>query len=288
MSSLSICTFNVHGFTTANYQDNTDKLIRFLKEKEYDMICFNEAHYDKHHTHNSFDDILSVLNENNKGKVYKYIFGNAQGIEGNSIITHLPIKNFKNKRLACGTGGERSILGIEIDHSHIPFFFVTHLDHINERTRLKQIKQALQFIKEFTSNSVSDYENNNNGQLQQKNFILVGDFNAMQKEDYTEQFWEELINQRKQWGWELPDIQVTNYLFNEEKDLIDCWKECNENVKLNGEKYSASSRLNTRIDYIICNEDCSKYLTNCKVVNHSEYICTISDHLPVEATFQFF
>ncbi|KAL9658697.1 hypothetical protein ABK040_005853 [Willaertia magna] len=316
--TLSICTFNIHSFKTANNKYNIKELTSFLNEKQYDIICFNEATSD-YKTKTPFQTILKTLNKNNKK--YNYVYGRTNnGYEGNAIITHLPIKRFENKYIGKAGKIGRNILGIEMEHSHLPYCFLTHFDHVRENVRLEQAQRAVDFIKDFMNKSITTTTTT------QKNFVFLGDFNSMVKTDYTEAFWKYLIKQRIQFGWELPETKVTDYLFNNNKEvntkevynnnellldndkntslstttlttttvtttlpikLIDCWKECNKEEKFIGQKYKATSRLNTRIDYITCNEECIKYLDYCQIVNQPNEVLFISDHLPVEAHFTF-
>lgn len=282
-----------------------------------------------------FQCLVSGLNEwmRKEGKTtYKYFVGNANGFyESNAVLSKFKILESSSEQIA----DDRCMVGLKIDHPHVQFLFLTHLDHVQEKKRMKQMKRGVKFMEEFmqehhhqdenhassqdeaignmspqqqkTSNSNTAHPNDNTTNA---NYILMGDFNSMREDDYTPEFWNKIAKHRIEWGWEPAHTMIAEYLFEgkysqhddydeffdrvediEEKykqrnqvSKVDCWKECHPHDLLDDNQIIGSSRLNTRIDYIICNEELKPYLKECDI---DEEGSTISDHLPVAAIFEF-
>ncbi|EFC47740.1 phosphatase [Naegleria gruberi] len=293
---LSCCSFNVHHFSTAYGRSNLTELYKYLHKNNFDIVCLNEVYEDSEYSH-PLRDLVYALNSSLPEEVevarpYQYRSG-PTNYESNIILSKYPILFQEKKDVGRG---ERSVLGIKIDHPLVRNVFVTHLDHVSENKRVLQLKRVLSFMKHFIDRKLVDYPNDEN-----KNFILLGDFNSMRMDDYTDKFWDYLIKQRIQYGWEAPDTQVTSLLFNEpttpeshsteEADepklkmpLVDCWKVLNPDIIFEGEKGTGSSRLDTRIDYVISNTELQPYLKQSWIDSDAS---GISDHLPVVVLFEF-
>lgn len=71
-----------------------------------------------------------------------------------------------------------------------------HLDHRMEPTRLVEV--------EAIHNSLSDVFKADYCQ------IWTGDFNALTKEDYSEEYWDKITSVRAKNSWELPQVELTN------------------------------------------------------------------------------
>ncbi|KAG2370861.1 hypothetical protein C9374_013772 [Naegleria lovaniensis] len=324
--SLTCCTFNIHHFCTAKGKSNLNRLLKYLTIKDYDIIGLNEV------STSQFQYFLSELNEKQiqQGKSqYEYFEGNANGYyESNAVLSKFKILEGASEQIA----DDRCIVGVKIDNVHVPFVFLTHLDHVQEKKRMKQMKRGVKFMEEFMEEHDDEEESNKkpNHQMNKTqhkshaathhkndesvntkttaNYILMGDFNSMRDDDYTPEFWNKIKNQRIEWGWEPAHTMIAEYLFegkycqNDDYDefydqddddkykqrnlvsKVDCWKQCHPNDLLDDDRVIGSSRLNTRIDYIICNEELKSSLTECNI---DEEGATISDHLPVFAIFEF-
>ncbi|EFC35657.1 predicted protein [Naegleria gruberi] len=200
---LSCCSFNVHHFSTAYGRSNLTELYKYLHKNNFDIVCLNEVYEDSEYSH-PLRDLVYALNSSLPEEVevarpYQYRSG-PTNYESNIILSKYPILFQEKKDVGRG---ERSVLGIKIDHPLVRNVFVTHLDHVSENKRVLQLKRVLSFMKHFIDRKLVDYPNDEN-----KNFILLGDFNSMRMDDYTDKFWDYLIKQRIQYGWEAPDTQI--------------------------------------------------------------------------------
>ena len=81
---------------------------------------------------------------------------------------------------------------------------MTHLDHQKEEARVVQLKEMLSLID------------------REKPHILMGDFNSLKKNDYTEEVWNVLTEIRKKNNWELPISDLTDSL-ERELGYTDTW-----------------------------------------------------------------
>lgn len=100
--------------------------------------------------------------------------------------------------------------------------FVTHLDHKIEPQRLKEW-QKLQHV------LPSD-----------KPHILLGDFNAIRRSDYTEEQWQNIINSRAESHWEAPQTEIIGKII--ERNYSDVLSDFKAVVP--------TCKFDTRVDYI--------------------------------------
>ncbi|EFC45535.1 endonuclease/exonuclease/phosphatase family protein [Naegleria gruberi] len=300
IDGFKCCTYNIHVFKSGNGQTTLDKLIDYLTvgqigSKPFDIIGLNEAFESKYRR----GQILTPLNEIQKsltkyyGTEYKCYYAPTCKTMGNCFITALPVKKTQTWRLAKGPGGVRNVLGLQLDlekcKSPVEYFFLTHLDFINEEWRVKQFSQILEFMEKFMRQSFNTKDNN---------FVMMGDFNAMYKNDYTQEFWDQIQMDRMQEQWEPAVSTLMDILLGDIKDerlpiqknlkcekLYDTWRMCNKELQFNGRNLS-SSRLKTRIDYILCSKSLSKNVLHSCIDTKSK-TTSISDHNPVITHFSF-
>ena len=151
---------------------------------------------------------------------------------GNGIASRYPILSHSNQQNSfSGEGGRRCLLHCTLDGDH-PFikdriFAVTHLDHLDENDRLKQIKEF------------NPLENNIN--------ILMGDMNSLTRDDYSDNYYQKhIVELRDKTKWEKPCFDLTQLITNQ-WSFQDAFKQINPQLK---DKQVATCRFGTRIDYI--------------------------------------
>jgi endonuclease/exonuclease/phosphatase family metal-dependent hydrolase len=150
---------------------------------------------------------------------------------------------------------------VELDKGNDLYLTCLHLDHRKEPTRLEQIRAIRQELDNiFTSDHCQ---------------IWTGDYNALTKEDYTGQNWQNITDIRARNGWELPQIDVTSRM-KKDYGFKDTWAMvgCPRPIK--------TCRFDTRIDYIYANP---KLLSLYDVQNVLHIDDTSSDHNMVKTTF---
>jgi len=129
--------------------------------------------------------------------------------------------------------------------------FVTHLDHKTEPQRLAELKALLKIPKP-----------------QQHPHLLLGDFNALKRSDYTESEWEHIAQVRKASGWESPKVELVETL-----ERVGCYVDL---LGTNTELVVPTSRFDTRVDYIFATADVVCQAASVVVSPLNE-----SDHKPI-------
>ena len=192
----------------------------------YDIVCLQEVYNKK------------ILHKITNGYNYSYN-------KGTLIITKFHIQEVtKNKKEPF------TLLFIDIPYYKRILVINVHLNYQNEDIRTKELSEILENIS-YTDEFPS---------------ILLGDFNALTKNDYSEKEWIEIYKIRKNGKWELPVHTLTDMINDE-------WNDTGKNNK------KKTSRYNTRIDYI--------YSKNLNILSYDviNMIQGVSDHNLVNIIF---
>jgi endonuclease/exonuclease/phosphatase family metal-dependent hydrolase len=153
----------------------------------------------------------------------------------------------------------RALLSVPILFKGKPMhIYVTHLDHQDENVRMKQINSIMQRIEQdkFERYKGKEFPH-----------ILLGDFNALKKEDYTKQQWDDITKIRKRNSWEAPKTDLTSYIA--DKDYTDLLEIYSTKAKT---QIPLTSRFKTRVDYIF------SYKNNYTIVDAGFIDNNDSDH----------
>jgi endonuclease/exonuclease/phosphatase family metal-dependent hydrolase len=257
MMTFRIATINVHSFNDpSTYKNNVERLVSSFKPYDFDLIAVQEISDGKKWS--TFCELLSLPHR---------IFGESEGTYfGNGIASRYPIKLYSNQTSSFSTGGrKRSLLQcyLDGDHSFIKdrIFAVTHLDHFDENDRMKQIK-------EFNP-------------LEDNIDILMGDMNALTRDDYSEDYYQKNIVQlREKSRWEKPCFHLTELITNQ-WNFQDAFKQINPHAK---DEQVVTCRYKTRIDYIYLRPriNDSWFLKQCSIINTQN----VTDHNAVFAIFE--
>jgi len=142
--------------------------------------------------------------------------------------------------------------------------YITHLDHVSELSRLQQWK----ILQEQFINREEDH-------------IVMGDFNALNRKDYTDPYWETITDIRKTNCWESPQSQLTTTI-QDTYHYEDFYSKINlQKTTPLCDKQVGTCKFDTRIDYFLI----SQTLTNSLEWAHC--YCEIlqdvdgSDHYPI-------
>jgi endonuclease/exonuclease/phosphatase family metal-dependent hydrolase len=225
LTTFRVATINVHafhshsGFTNRN---NVNDLVSILNPLNLDLLAVEEVCNDNNWP--NFCENLSLKH---------FIFDSTYGkYHGNGIASHYPIGSSSSQRqcFSC-PGGTRSLLQCSLDGDH-PFiqnrlFAVTHLDHLDENNRLKQIKEFRPHKKNID--------------------ILLGDMNALTREDYSDHYYRHIVlEKREESRWEKPHFDLTK-LIRDEWGYQDAFRSFNPQLK---DEQVVTCDYGTRIDYI--------------------------------------
>ena len=135
------------------------------------------------------------------------------------------------------------------------------MDHRVEPKRLIEINTIKEYLEDVFKNDHCQ--------------IWTGDFNALTKEDYSQDSWQTITEVRKRNGWELPKVDLTDTV--KQFGFKDTWylAGCPEPVK--------TCRFDTHIDYVYANSKLLNHFSVDQVVHVDD---SASDHNMVVTTFK--
>ncbi|KAG0468514.1 hypothetical protein HPP92_017842 [Vanilla planifolia] len=125
-----------------------------------------------------------------EGLGMKYVFAESWAPQfGNAILSKWPVKKSTVLKICDGNVLKVSI---QVPSAGEVSLYCTHLDHLNEEWRMKQISAILR---------------SSNG-----HHILVGCLNALDKTDYSEDRWNDVVKYSEQSGKPRPKTELMRFL----------------------------------------------------------------------------
>ena len=225
MKRFRLGTLNVHQFNKPkNFDDNLTDLIEILQPVQLDLLAVQEVIND--HRWSTLCQRLSLPHS---------IFADCgYSSFGNGIASRFPIASHLNHRSNTKFSSEiRSLLECTFETVDYRSFFhdrrfaVTHLDYLSEPTRLDQLKHFDPLTKNID--------------------ILMGDFNALTREDYSDEFLQKrIVDVRQKCYWEEAFFDLTK-LITKTWEYRDAFRMVNRRIK---DEQLITCRFDTRIDYI--------------------------------------
>jgi exonuclease III len=251
LTRFRLATINVHSFRRPSNRRaiNIDDLVSILKPLNLNLIAVQEVQNNYHWKKFCQDMSLPYS-----------VYGTYSGIIAEvAIASSYPITShsYQQSTLIC-QGGWRYFLQCSLDDLHKLTFGVTHLDHQDEDNRLTQINQFKPNID-----------------------ILMGDINALTREDYSENYYQDIVlGKREKSGWEKPRFDLTK-LIRDEWGYQDAFRSFNPQLK---DEQVTTCRFGTRIDYIYVHPRVYDQwkLTKCEIIDTKE----ATDHNIVFAEFE--
>ncbi|KAL0916407.1 hypothetical protein M5K25_013915 [Dendrobium thyrsiflorum] len=178
---------------------------------------------------------MKPLSDLADGLGMKYVFAESWAPEfGNAILSKWPIKQCRVQKI-CDDADFRNVLKvtIEVPRAGEVNLHCTHLDHLDEAWRMKQINAMLR-------SSDGPY-------------ILAGGLNTLDETDYSEERWNEIIKYHEENGKPRPKAEVMRFL--KGKNYIDAKNfagECEAVVVVaKGQDVQGTCKYGTRVDYIL-------------------------------------
>jgi len=161
---------------------------------------------------------------------------------------------------------KRSCVAVLLQDCPVKVVYLVHLDHLSEDDRLKQLDILLKWIK--------------TGDNSDKPHIIMGDFNSLTEDDYTEERKKQITAERKTANVETLRYDVIKQL---QMDYINIHKEKHPQDK--DDKVSTCT-YKTRVDYIWLSKNHKAILdfSNSSVFMELE---GASDHFPIVAELVF-
>uniref|UniRef100_J3MNJ3 Endonuclease/exonuclease/phosphatase domain-containing protein n=1 Tax=Oryza brachyantha TaxID=4533 RepID=J3MNJ3_ORYBR len=186
---------------------------------------------------------MSPLSELAEGLGMRYVFAESWAPEyGNAVLSRWPIKRWKSQRVA-DQSDFRFELGnvlratIEVPRAGEVNFHCTHLDHLDESWRMKQMNAILR---------------SGDGP-----HILAGGLNALDGTDYSDERWADIVKYYEEIGKPTPKVEVMKFLKGKQYvDAKDFAGECEAVVVVaKGQDVQGTCKYGTRVDYILASPD---------------------------------
>jgi exonuclease III len=218
-----IATLNVH-----QWRDNKRAILQLLAPFHLDVLGLEEVQYYPESTSDYLTHVANCLNTPHISFAQAALYTGF----GNAILSRYPFVDKKAMQATFGFTEVRSMTTTTVQPQH-PFleehdilFHCLHLDVDKEDLRLEQLNQMKQHFNK------------------EKLEIVMGDFNAIDENDYTDEYLEVNIRRRRRRvGLEEPTSECINLM--KEQGFIDIWRRVNPELK-----NVSSCRYGTRIDFI--------------------------------------
>ncbi|XP_010912091.1 uncharacterized protein [Elaeis guineensis] len=199
-----------------------------LREVGADIIGLQNVKAEEEKGMKPLSDLAAGLGMN-------YVFAESWAPEyGNAILSKWPIKQWRVQKVFDDTDFRNVLKAtIEVPNAGEVNFHCTHLDHLDENWRMKQINSILRF---------SDGPH-----------ILAGGLNALEETDYSAERWADIVKYYEEIGKPTPKVEVMKFL--KEKHYLDAKNfagECEAVVIVaKGQDVQGTCKYGTRVDYIL-------------------------------------
>ncbi|EXC16580.1 hypothetical protein L484_008386 [Morus notabilis] len=226
-SSVSFSA-NIGSGTDEDSYRSTRTVLEVLRELDTDILALQDVKAEEEKAMKPLSDLASALGMN-------YVFAESWAPEyGNAILSKWPIKRWKVQKIFDDTDF-RNVLKATIDVPQVGEinFHCTHLDHLDENWRMKQINAIIQ---------------SNN-----EPHILVGGLNSLEETDYSQERWTDIVKYYEEMGKPTPKVEVMRYLKSKQyTDAKDFAGECESVVMIaKGQSVQGTCKYGTRVDYIL-------------------------------------
>ncbi|CAN4093162.1 unnamed protein product [Withania somnifera] len=210
----------------------TRSVLEVLRELNADILALQDVKAEEEKGMKPLSDLADALGMN-------YVFAESWAPEyGNAIMSRWPIKSWNIQNI-FDDSDFRNVLKATIDVPRVGElnFYCTHLDHLDENWRMKQINAIIQS---------SD-----------KPHILAGGLNSLDETDYSPERWTEIVKYYEEMGKPIPKVDVMKYLKSKEyTDAKDFAGECESVVIIaKGQSVQGTCKYGTRVDYVLSSSD---------------------------------
>ncbi|XP_078170745.1 uncharacterized protein LOC144565006 [Carex rostrata] len=203
-------------------------VLEVLKEVDADVIALQNVRCEE-------EKAMKPLSDLAEGLGMRYVFADSWAPEyGNAILSRWPIRRSKVQRI-CDDSDFRNVIKVTIDVPELGEVSIlcTHLDHLDEKWRMKQINSILKS---------SDGPH-----------ILAGGLNSLDETDYSAERWADIVKYYEEIGKPTPKVEVMKYL--KQQKYVDAKNfsgECEAVVVVaKGQDVQGTCKYGTRVDYIL-------------------------------------
>ncbi|XP_042517000.1 uncharacterized protein LOC122091218 [Macadamia integrifolia] len=203
-------------------------ILEVLREVDADILALQGVKAEEEKGMKPLSDLATALG-------MEYIFAESWAPEyGNAILSKWPIKKWQAQRIFDDTDF-RNVLKATIDVPQAGEinFYCTHLDHLDENWRMKQIHAIIQ------SND--------------EPHILAGGLNSLDEADYSVERWSDIVKYYEEIGKPTPKVDVMKFLKGKRYvDSKDFTGECESVVMIaKGQNVQGTCKYGTRVDYLL-------------------------------------
>lgn len=203
-------------------------ILEVLRELDADILALQDVKAEEEKGMQPLSDLASGLGMN-------YVFAESWAPEyGNAVLSKWPIKQWKVQKIFDDTDF-RNVLKATID---VPGagevnFHCTHLDHLDETWRMKQMNAIIQ---------------GGDGP-----HILAGGLNSLDETDYSQERWTDIVKYYEEMRKPTPKLEVMKFLKTKQyTDAKDFAGECESVVMIaKGQSVQGTCKYGTRVDYIL-------------------------------------
>ncbi|KAL2323590.1 hypothetical protein Fmac_027969 [Flemingia macrophylla] len=203
-------------------------VVEVLKEVDADVLGLQDVKAEEENGMKPLSDLAAALGMH-------YVFAESWAPQyGNAVLSKWPIKRWKTHKIFHHTDF-RNVLKATIDVPQAGElnFYCTHLDHLDENWRMKQINAIIESSEEP--------------------HILAGGLNSLDESDYSQERWTDIVKYYEEMGKPTPKVEVMKYL--KSKDYTDAKHyagECESVVMIaKGQSVQGTCKYGTRVDYIL-------------------------------------
>ncbi|WRX10029.1 Endonuclease/exonuclease/phosphatase - like 2 [Theobroma cacao] len=229
-STVSFPTNMGNGVDSFERYRSRKTVLEVLRELDADILALQDVKAEEEKAMKPLSDLAAALGMN-------YVFAESWAPEyGNAVLSKWPIKRWKVQKIFDDTDF-RNVLKATIDvpQAGEVDFHCTHLDHLDENWRMKQINAIIQ---------------SNDGP-----HILAGGLNSLEETDYSTERWTDIVKvyYYEEMGKPIPKVEVMKFLKNKQyTDAKDFAGECEPVVVIaKGQSVQGTCKYGTRVDYIL-------------------------------------
>ncbi|KAF8387964.1 hypothetical protein HHK36_026630 [Tetracentron sinense] len=220
MSTINFASRMTYGKDSGSLRSSRS-ILEILKEVDADILALQDVKAEEEKGMKPLSDLAGALG-------MEYVFAESWAPEyGNAILSKWPIKRWKVQKIYDDTDF-RNVLKATVDvpQTGEVNFNCTHLDHLNENWRMKQLNAIIQ---------------SNDGP-----HILAGGLNSLEETDYSAERWMDILKFYEKMGKPKPKVEVMRFL--KGKQYVDA-------KDFAGEYVQGTCKYGTRVDYILASPE---------------------------------
>ncbi|CAN1765676.1 hypothetical protein LINPERHAP1_LOCUS9701 [Linum perenne] len=204
-------------------------VLEVLRELDADILALQEVKAEEEKEMKPLSDLAAALGMH-------YVFAESWAPEyGNAILSKWPIKHWNVQKI-FDDSDFRNVLKATINVPNIGEvnFHCTHLDHLDEKWRMKQVNAIIQ--------------------SSEAPHLLAGGLNSLDETDYSEERWLDIVKYYEEMGKPTPKAEVMRFLKSSKNyiDAKDYAGECESVVMIaKGQNVQGTCKYGTRLDYIV-------------------------------------